>query len=44
MPRDYRVSLDDMLGSLTRIGTLTSGTSFEKFTRGLFAVGDDCDV
>jgi uncharacterized protein with HEPN domain len=35
MPRDYRVSLEDMLGSLARIRTLTSGLSYDEFTKDL---------
>jgi len=35
MPRDYRVSLEDMLGSLVRIQTLTSGMSFDEFAEDL---------
>lgn len=35
MPRDYRVSLEDMLRSLARIRTLTSGLSYDAFTKNL---------
>lgn len=35
MPRDYRVSLEDMLVSLARIRTLTSGMSYDEFTEDL---------
>lgn len=35
MPRDYRVFLEDMLGSLARIQTLTSGMSCDEFTKEL---------
>jgi uncharacterized protein with HEPN domain len=35
MPRDYRVSLEDMLGSLARIQTLTSGMSYGEFVEDL---------
>jgi uncharacterized protein with HEPN domain len=35
MPRDYRVSLEDMLGSLERIRILTSGLSYDEFCEDL---------
>jgi uncharacterized protein with HEPN domain len=35
MPRDYKVSLEDMLGSLARIRTLISGLSYDEFTNDL---------
>ncbi len=35
MPRDYKVSLEDMLGSLARIQILTSGVSYDEFTEDL---------
>jgi len=35
MPRDYRVSLEDMMGSVMRIETLTSGLSFAEFAKDL---------
>jgi uncharacterized protein with HEPN domain len=35
MPRDYRVFLEDMLGSLARIRTLTSGMSYDEFSEDL---------
>ncbi len=35
MPRDYRVFLEDILGSLERIQTLTSGLSYDDFTKDL---------
>ena len=35
MPRDYRVSLEDMVGSLARIRTLTSGMSYNEFVEDL---------
>ncbi|MFH1114760.1 MAG: DUF86 domain-containing protein [Pseudomonadota bacterium] len=35
MPRDYRVSLEDMVRSLARIRTLTSAMSYEEFVEDL---------
>jgi uncharacterized protein with HEPN domain len=35
MPRDYRVLLEDVLASLTRIHVLTSGLSYDDFARQL---------
>ncbi len=35
MPRDYRVCLEDMLGSLARIRTLISGPSYDDFAKDL---------
>ena len=35
MPRDYRVYLEDMLRSLARIQTLTSGMSYDDFAKDL---------
>ena len=35
MPRDYRVFLEDMLQSLTRIHVLTSGLSYDDFLKDL---------
>ncbi len=35
MPRDYRVALEDMAGSLARVRTLTSGMTYDEFTKEL---------
>jgi uncharacterized protein with HEPN domain len=37
MPRDYRVFLEDMLASLQRIHVLTSGLSYDDFSRDITA-------
>jgi len=35
MPRDYKVSLDDMLTAASRIHSLTSGLSYDEFAKDL---------
>ena len=35
MPRDYRLYLEDMLGSVKRLQTLTSGISYDDFAKDL---------
>jgi len=35
MPRDYKLYLEDILGSLRRLQTLTSGMSYEDFSKEL---------
>lgn len=35
MPRDYRVSLEDILEAMSRIRTLTRGVSYNDFSRDL---------
>ena len=35
MPRDYRLYLEDILGSLRRLQTLTSGMSYDDFAKDL---------